>query len=77
MQLIHTIFGPIVQAQAETRRRNILRFCTPAAITIYIVIGFCGYICFDFEPYISIQLNICSLFQTGNNDGHNNSVEQN
>ena len=45
-----------MQAQAKTRRRNILRFCTQAALSSYWILRL--HFCFDFEPYISIQLNI-------------------
>ena len=37
---IHTILAPLCTPKPKTRRRNILRFCTP----VHLVIGFCGYL---------------------------------
>ena len=39
MQLIHTILAPLCKPKPKTRRRNILRFCTPVhtANVLYVV----------------------------------------
>ena len=51
MQLIHTILAPLCKPKPKTRRRNILRFCTPVHTIYYSYWILRLHFCFDFEPY--------------------------